>query len=110
VAKTRCIRECVSPSCYKEIYLFDQVRVHGIYAARLVYIRVHIYIYIYTIPLITFDYCVYGRCTSADAARVHTSTRDIHARARTHGTCSELYHARASGMVTYDKHVSVGGG
>jgi len=26
VAKTRCIRECVSPSCYKEIYLFDQVR------------------------------------------------------------------------------------
>jgi len=27
VAKTRCIRECVSPSCYKEIYLFDQVQV-----------------------------------------------------------------------------------
>ncbi|TGZ52661.1 Uncharacterized protein DBV15_07744 [Temnothorax longispinosus] len=26
VAKTRCIRECVSPSCYKEIYLFDQVQ------------------------------------------------------------------------------------
>ncbi|KAL6445437.1 hypothetical protein ACFW04_002311 [Cataglyphis niger] len=25
VAKTRCIRECVSPSCYKEIYLFDQL-------------------------------------------------------------------------------------
>lgn len=25
VAKIRCIRECVSPSCYKEIYLFDQV-------------------------------------------------------------------------------------
>ena len=25
IAKTRCIRECVSPSCYKEIYLFDQV-------------------------------------------------------------------------------------
>ncbi|XP_032679701.1 uncharacterized protein LOC116848062 isoform X2 [Odontomachus brunneus] len=24
VAKTKCIRECVSPSCYKEIYLFDQ--------------------------------------------------------------------------------------
>uniref|UniRef100_A0A0C9QYD2 Pik3c2g protein n=1 Tax=Fopius arisanus TaxID=64838 RepID=A0A0C9QYD2_9HYME len=26
VAKTRCIRECVSPSCYREIYLFDQVK------------------------------------------------------------------------------------
>ncbi|XP_053987108.1 uncharacterized protein LOC128892273 [Hylaeus anthracinus] len=25
IAKTRCIRECVSPSCYKEIYLFDQL-------------------------------------------------------------------------------------
>ncbi|XP_011881778.1 PREDICTED: uncharacterized protein LOC105569713 [Vollenhovia emeryi] len=25
VAKTRCIRECVSPSCYREIYLFDQL-------------------------------------------------------------------------------------
>ncbi|XP_066599561.1 uncharacterized protein [Prorops nasuta] len=25
VAKIRCIRECVSPSCYKEIYLFDQL-------------------------------------------------------------------------------------
>ncbi|XP_033226207.1 uncharacterized protein LOC117178822 [Belonocnema kinseyi] len=24
-AKTRCIRECVSSSCYKEIYLFDQL-------------------------------------------------------------------------------------
>lgn len=28
-AKTRCIRECVSPSCYKEIYLFDQVFLHN---------------------------------------------------------------------------------
>ncbi|KAF3428829.1 hypothetical protein E2986_13305 [Frieseomelitta varia] len=26
IAKTKCIRECVSPSCYKEIYLFDQLR------------------------------------------------------------------------------------
>ncbi|XP_043469892.1 uncharacterized protein LOC122503424 [Leptopilina heterotoma] len=25
VSKIRCIRECVSPSCYKEIYLFDQL-------------------------------------------------------------------------------------
>ncbi|KAK0178601.1 hypothetical protein PV327_007479 [Microctonus hyperodae] len=25
VGKTRCIRECVSPSCYREIYLFDQL-------------------------------------------------------------------------------------
>ncbi|CAK9812510.1 hypothetical protein ANTQUA_LOCUS7295 [Anthophora quadrimaculata] len=25
IPKTRCIRECVSPSCYKEIYLFDQL-------------------------------------------------------------------------------------
>ncbi|CAL7947688.1 unnamed protein product [Xylocopa violacea] len=25
IAKIRCIRECVSPSCYKEIYMFDQL-------------------------------------------------------------------------------------
>ncbi|XP_076673904.1 uncharacterized protein LOC143372012 [Andrena cerasifolii] len=25
IAKTRCIRECSSPSCYREIYLFDQL-------------------------------------------------------------------------------------
>lgn len=30
VAKTKCIRECVSPSCYKEIYLFDQVSMKAI--------------------------------------------------------------------------------
>lgn len=26
ISRTNCIRECVSPSCYKEIYSFDEVR------------------------------------------------------------------------------------
>ncbi|EAT43363.1 AAEL005183-PA [Aedes aegypti] len=25
IEKTRCVRECVSPSCYKEIYKFDEL-------------------------------------------------------------------------------------
>ncbi|XP_043271912.1 uncharacterized protein [Venturia canescens] len=40
VAKTRCIRECVSPSCYKQIYLFDQLEEGAIIAGTMnLYLR-----------------------------------------------------------------------
>lgn len=27
IAAVRCVRECISPSCYREIYQMDQVKV-----------------------------------------------------------------------------------
>lgn len=31
LSKTRCIRECVSPSCYRELYQSDQVKTKNIH-------------------------------------------------------------------------------